>query len=122
MVRSISLQRGPGRPHPVLEETLFRGRDDGDDLDDLAAQVERLERKLNAVVECTSLEPTAVRAAISHTRLLCDAAGYRLLEVDDPPPRVDETLTHDGRSYTVLRLGPSPMPGDARRCAVLMPA
>jgi hypothetical protein len=121
-VRSFELQRGPGRPHPVLEEALFQPSDDNDDLLDLAAQVERLERKLNAVLDCVSLDPASVRAAISHTRLLCDAAGYRLVEVDDPPPRLDETVEHDGRSYAVLRLGPSPMPGDARRCAVLLPA
>jgi len=120
-VRSFTLQRGPGRPHPVLEEMLFRRRDGDDDLLDLAAQVERLERKLNAVLECASLDPASVRAAISHTRLLCDAGGYRLVEVDDPPPQLDETVEHDGRSYTVFRLGPSSLPGDARRCAVLMP-
>lgn len=101
---------------------MFNGNGRDGDLTELAEQVGRLERKLNAVVDCASLDPRSVRAAISHTRLVCDAGGYRLVEVDDPPPGLDETVEHDGRPYRVLRIGPSQLPDDPRRCAVLLPA
>ena len=48
-----------------------------DELHELADQVGRLERKLEAVMHTASLGPEAVRAAISHTRLLCTPSGYR---------------------------------------------
>jgi len=46
-------------------------------------------------------------------------SGYRMLERDGlPPPRGSE-LQLEGERYVVLRLGPSPLPGDRRRCAFL---
>ena len=48
-------------------------------------------------------------------------AGYRLAERGGAsPPRGDE-LQWEGARYRVLRLGPSPLPGDRRRCAFLDP-
>ena len=43
--------------------------------------------------------------------------GYRLLQRDGPPPGRGAVLELDGGSFVVLRLGPSPLPGDLRRCA-----
>jgi len=90
------------------------------ELHELAEQVGRLERQLEAVTHATSLDPASVRAAISHTRLLCLPGGYRLIEVEEPPPLADETVEYDGTPFTVLRVGPSSLPGDPRRCAVLI--
>ncbi len=45
--------------------------------------------------------------------------GYRLLERDGPPPVGGAVLELDGDAFGVLRLGPSPLPGDRRRCAFL---
>jgi hypothetical protein len=92
-----------------------------DELHELADQVGRLERKLEAVMHTASLGPDAVRAAISHTRLLCTPSGYRIIELDDPPPAVGDVVEHDGSTFTVWRVGPSSFPDDPRRCAVLMP-
>lgn len=41
--------------------------------------------------------------------------GYRLLERDGPPPNRGATVELDGLCL-VVRLGPSPLPGDRRRC------
>jgi hypothetical protein len=43
--------------------------------------------------------------------------GYRLLEQEGDPPVRNAIVELDGGVFTVLRLGPSPLPGDRRRCA-----
>ena len=45
--------------------------------------------------------------------------GYRLLERDGSPPNCGAPLELDDGVFVVLRLGPSPLPGDRRRCAFL---
>lgn len=117
---SFSLSREPPRPRPALE-LMFTPSDDAEnELHQLAEQVERLERKLDAVAQTASLAAASVRAAISHTRLVCLPGGYRLIESDEPPPRVDDVVDYEGRPFTVLRVGPSAFPDDPRRCAVLI--
>jgi hypothetical protein len=46
-------------------------------------------------------------------------SGYRLLERDGSAPARGSELELEGEHYVVLRLGPSPLPGDRRRCAFL---
>ena len=43
--------------------------------------------------------------------------GYRLLERDGSPPDRGAVLDLGDGTFVVLRLGPSPLPGDRRRCA-----
>ena len=43
--------------------------------------------------------------------------GYGLLQRDGPPPDRGAALELEGGVFLVLRLGPSPLPGDRRRCA-----
>ena len=43
--------------------------------------------------------------------------GYRLLDQEGDPPVRNAPVELDGGSFVVLRLGPSPLPGDRRRCA-----
>ena len=114
---SYSLQRGLGARRPPLLDAFVAGRDDRGYAERLAAAIARLERKLRAIER---LDATTYRAATAHTRLVCGYEGYELVEVDDPPPDVGAVVDQDGRSYTVWRLTPSPLPGDARRCAVLV--
>lgn len=100
---------------------MFTPSDDAEDeLNELTEEVERLERQLEAVMRTSSLDAASVRAAISHTRLYCLPGGYRLVEVDEPPPLLDATVEYEGRPFTVLRVGPSSLPDDPRRCAVLI--
>lgn len=92
-----------------------------DPTQELTTRVERLERVLQAIERIPSLDRGAVRAATAHTRLVCDSSGYAIDEIDEPPPDTGTSVERDGRIYTVWRLSPSPFPGDARRCAVLVP-
>jgi hypothetical protein len=51
--------------------------------------------------------------------LLASAEGYRLLQRSGAPPEPGSALELDEGRVAVLRLGPSPLPGDRRRCAYL---
>ena len=46
--------------------------------------------------------------------------GYRLRELESAPLRAGETVVLDGDEFVVARTGPSPLPGDTRRCAYLV--
>jgi hypothetical protein len=47
--------------------------------------------------------------------------GYTLVERTGDPPRPG-TLVEDGeRRFVVQKIAPSPLPGDSRRCAYLLP-
>ncbi len=46
-------------------------------------------------------------------------AGYRLVERDGAAPGRGERVDVEGTPFRVVRLGPSPLPGDRRRCAFL---
>jgi hypothetical protein len=54
-----------------------------------------------------------------HVLFVPAPAGYRLLERDGPPPAGSDVVELAEARYCVLRLGPSPLPGDRRRCAFL---
>lgn len=49
-------------------------------------------------------------------------AGYRLAVGDGVVPAPQERLRVEEEWYRVLRLGPSPLPSDSRRCVFLEPA
>ncbi|MGZ8782084.1 MAG: hypothetical protein ACXWZB_01155 [Gaiellaceae bacterium] len=46
-------------------------------------------------------------------------AGYRLVARSGPPPAGGERVELEEERYVVLRLAPSPLPADRRRCAFL---
>ena len=48
-------------------------------------------------------------------------AGYTLVEPGDPPRPGTEVEDGDDR-YRVTKIAPSPLPGDPRPCAYLLPA
>jgi hypothetical protein len=118
-VAAYSLARGVGVDRKNLRATLFSPSDADRQLA-LAVRIEELEAKLRAIEEHPGIDLDAVRAATTHTRLLCSPTGYELSEVDAPPPPSGATVDLDGSSYTVWQIGPSPLPGDARRCAILI--
>jgi len=43
--------------------------------------------------------------------------GYRLQERDGELPAVGAEIRDDGRALEVVKVGPSPLPGDSRLCA-----
>jgi hypothetical protein len=54
-----------------------------------------------------------------HLLFLCTPDGYRLLAREGPPPARGDLLEAEEARFAVLRLGPSPLPEDRRRCAYL---
>jgi hypothetical protein len=48
--------------------------------------------------------------------------GYELRERDGELPAVGSVLDEEGGRMLVTRVGPSPLPGDDRRCAYLQAA
>jgi len=62
---------------------------------------------------------TPAPAVHGHVLFVSASDGYRLLQRDGPPPDRGAVLELDGGVFLVLRLGPSPLPGDRRRCAFL---
>lgn len=116
---AYSLARGAQVDRKNLRETLFNPAY-ADRQTALAARIDQLEAKLRAIEEHPGIGREAVRAATTHTRLVCSPSGYELSEVDAPPPPAGATVDHDGASYIVWQLGPSPLPSDARRCAILV--
>ena len=49
-------------------------------------------------------------------------AGYELVEQPGEPPQVGAEIEDGERRYRVTKIAPSPLPGDARRCAYLLPS
>jgi hypothetical protein len=45
--------------------------------------------------------------------------GYELREYEGDPPPVGGEFVHDGQTYRVAKVAPSPLPGDKRTCAYL---
>jgi hypothetical protein len=82
---------------------------------DLEEMVERAAQQIRA-------DPEPDPAPLdTHLLFLPSRGGYRLEERAGPPPPTGSSLElGDGRRLlVVVRHGPSPLPGDARRCAYL---
>jgi hypothetical protein len=129
-MRSEDIQRDPAPRHTKLEMTLFsraaaqdRRGDIGalmQELHDVAEALEGAERKLAAIETMEGIDAAAIQAATTHVRLLCRPSGYTFRESDEPPPRLGDLLEIDGERFVVDRYRPSPFPGDARRCVILL--
>lgn len=57
-----------------------------------------------------------------HLLFVWKATGYELAEQDGEPPAVGQQIEVGDVPYRVSKLGPSPLPGDARPCAYLQRA
>ena len=62
-------------------------------------------------------EPAAVES--EWLAFVSSAHGYRLHERPGPLPVVGATLVLEDTPHRVVKVGPSPLPGDRRRCAYL---
>jgi hypothetical protein len=49
-------------------------------------------------------------------------SGYALVEQSGDPPAPGTEVEGDQRRYRVQKIAPSPLPGDTRPCAYLLPA
>jgi hypothetical protein len=90
--------------------------------DELAARRRSDELDLREVALAARQEGPAASPGSAPDRCLLfvpQADGYRLLSIDIAPPAPGERLELEGERFSVVRLGPSPLPGDDRRCAYL---
>jgi hypothetical protein len=49
-------------------------------------------------------------------------SGYTLIEREGDPPRPGAEVEDGEQRYFVTKIAPSPLPGDPRPCAYLLPA
>ncbi len=54
-----------------------------------------------------------------HLLFVWKPSGYELVEQDGGAPMVGDPVEIDGQQLRVIKLGPSPLPGDKRACAYL---
>jgi hypothetical protein len=68
----------------------------------------------------TTSDPASVAAPVGYLLFIWTPTGYRLEERDGEPPVVGDLVELGalGRQE-VQKIGPSPLPGDARHCAFL---
>jgi hypothetical protein len=129
-MRVEDIRRGARVSRPSLEHALFGrvgyppaevpGPGHQEVVRDLSDRLRRAERKLAAIEAIGGIDAAALRAATSHTCLLCLPSGYELLERDEPPPAGGDVVELRGSEFRVERLAPSPLPADPRRCAILV--
>jgi hypothetical protein len=86
-------------------------------LDEVTVAPPRQSRAAPSPTPVAVSEP--VQSTDGHLLFLPSPDGYRLLECDGAPPARDDLVEIEGSGFSVLRLGPSPLPGDRRRCAYL---
>ena len=98
------------RQHATDHEALEAGREE------LARAVATVSSGLGLPEERSS--PDA--GASSHLRLV-PGERYHLDEATGPPPQPGSVVEIGGSAYGVLRVGPSPFPGDLRRCVFFEP-
>jgi hypothetical protein len=132
-MRSEDIHRKATGVRPRLEATLLsritadqdQGIDESVDavhaeLREVAEQLRRAGLKLAAIEAMEGIDRTALRVATTHVRLYCRPTGYAFEEADEPPPPVGELVGMEDGAFVVERFGPSPLPGDCRRCAILV--
>ena len=57
--------------------------------------------------------------ADKHLLFVTKPSGYELVERDGDPPALGESVEVEDLSFTVIKVGPSPLPQDERACAYL---
>lgn len=57
-----------------------------------------------------------------HLLFVTKSTGYELVERDGDPPALGESVEVEDLSFTVTKIGPSPLPQDERACAYLQTA
>ena len=96
-------------------------------LDEVAARPLAEPRRRAAPVSQPAPEPEPAPDAalnpapsmVGHVLLVPSPDGYRLREREEAPPGRGDSVEVEGETFSVIRLGPSPLPGDRRRCAYL---
>jgi hypothetical protein len=58
---------------------------------------------------------------VSYLLFVSKSSGYELREREGEPPSVGDVVEEEDGRMRVSKLAPSPLPGDSRRCAYLVP-
>ena len=58
---------------------------------------------------------------MSYLLFVSKPSGYELREREGEPPSVGEVVDEEDGRMRVSKLAPSPLPGDSRPCAYLVP-
>ncbi len=109
-------RRRQRQPPPVLLPSLDR-------LAELVERVVALLDELSLVPEKPAREELVLQdhnpgpVADGWVAFVHAPDGYRLLERAGSAPQRGAVVELEGSEFVVLRLGPSPLPGDRRRCA-----
>jgi len=86
----------------------------------LAARETEIAEREEAMAEREAAVAGRQARAESTGLLFVPGPEYRLVEAEQTELVRGATVELEGESYVVARLGPSPLPGDARRCAYLV--
>ncbi len=113
---------GPAR-RDRLERRLFRDSE-------REAEVERAQFAIQQIglaaaakaAQVHLLERAVAAVATTHLVFVSAPGGYALEVVEGDAPEPGDRIVVAGRERIVAKLGPSPLPGDDRRCAYLEPA
>lgn len=89
-------------------------------LADAAAELSDVQDAL-AERERTLEDSIAENPIAGHVRFIASPAGYSLYDSDEHCPGTGELVAIAGSHFLVARSGRSPLPGDARPCAFLVP-
>ena len=89
---------------------------------DLEAREGQLDEREERLAEQAAARSHPGPAATANGAELVFVPGprYRLVEVAVPPSEPGAALELEGEEFVVARIGPSPLPGDGRRCAYLV--
>ncbi|HJU46995.1 MAG TPA: hypothetical protein VJ689_02605, partial [Gaiellaceae bacterium] len=85
---------------------------------ELVAREQRLREQAEEIERRRTELPPEAPPETAHL-LLVPGERYELHEADGAPPAAGAEITLGETGYRVVRIGPSPYPGDARRCAFL---
>jgi chromosome segregation ATPase len=99
-----------------------------DSYERMVASLTQLAERLNPLLERAAAPPQAAAAPSpahredEHLRFYMNGSGYELTVVEGPPPQTHAVVNGaEHGSGVVMKLGRSPLPGDRRCCAYLLP-
>jgi hypothetical protein len=62
-----------------------------------------------------------IAPAMGYVAFVWTPGGYELRAHDGDPPPVGAAVEENGSRFMVVKVAPSPLPDDSRRCAYLQP-
>jgi hypothetical protein len=110
-----------GQIAELLDEqrTAGAGEDQARGIYLLRTRVAEAEAELEQPAVTEAPEPEPAEPDPGHVLFVWSPSGYALLARAGEPPPVGSEVGVSGGRLVVVKIGPSPLPGDRRRCAYL---